>query len=1169
MEEDSDLEHVTGSPTAGESGFVHVESINSASMDGSAIIQDDGVVVTRVDAVQDESSDLRMTDDGGNEEFVDCPDDLLSYDGRTDFDESQEAEEVVSEDHQHSLFDSEHQILPHHYQEERQQLMTELTNLRHKLKILIKKHPLIDGKDGALFTYELAAAAAVGDDKSLWPLHEMIFDCSRFIELALGEQSQTEHTVRELYATIDTKDKEINDLNVKIFEYSSVETTTDRILSSLAHALGVEESVHTSVSDKMLHLEKSISLLIGNQNHFLSEIEMLNQCLTELKRKELELTHKSSHIEDEYRKLMEHFERGREAIKMLNSEIGRLKGEVEVEKTRYSNTREKLNLAVTKGKSLVQQRDSLKQAVVEKTSELEKCLLELQEKSSALEAAELRKNEMLQFETLANSLKDQSFKLQDEINTMKEAESVKIDRLTVSLLIEALEKKYLEDEFADMTHKFEDFVKKEKMDGLELDKCSSKIAEVSEELCVLKDTNGCLKIDLQRSEDKVGLLKEKLSMAVKKGKGLVQEREIMKKQIAEKNAHIEALNLELKNQEDQISKLSSDVERIIKLESDLLHSKEERDQIEQFLVESNTILQQVIDATNAIVLPNDINDPVEKVKLCAAYLNECQVSKAQVEQELRDVKNEALKTTKSLEDALSISEKNMSQLNEEKIKLENLKTRIEEELHNAKEESCRTIKSLEDTVSQLQTHMSQFSHANETTQNNINLLESEIKKLKDEAAYHEHKFMDASETIKTLEDTLLKANNSVSNLLEEKKNAEQEISNLREELTCKTDDWPSELSSFLENLQMLLKDETLLILFKQSNEKKFETFIKMDHYLKDMKGYLDSEELQDYPDIEERFQLSTLFNNVLNTETTNSNEADAANIKSYAGKTLEKLNLRNQILTDEFIRFSTFIDELTTSLLTKLEAINNIMPITLEHTKTLQKNVDDLQIDKQVQEEKMLLISTEIKELQSELEKTRSIYDKVKEENDMLQHRVSKMETELEASQTMRGEMGIKLQDFQAKEDEWNRREAELSKQLTEFAKDHEAENKKGPTEASPLAPQSEISEVEDPVSIGKRSMSLVRSSRRGSNDHLALNIDQESDNLIDKQETVQDKGHIFKSLHTSGLVPTQGKMKMVADRLDGMWVSGGGALMSRPRARLGLIAYWVVLHLWLVTTLL
>ena len=43
-----------------------------------------------------------------------------------------------------------------------------------------------------------------------------------------------------------------------------------------------------------------------------------------------------------------------------------------------------------------------------------------------------------------------------------------------------------------------------------------------------------------------------------------------------------------------------------------------------------------------------------------------------------------------------------------------------------------------------------------------------MKKLKDEAAHHENKFMDASETITTLEDSLLNANNTVSNLLEDK-----------------------------------------------------------------------------------------------------------------------------------------------------------------------------------------------------------------------------------------------------------------------------------------------------------------------------------------------------------------------------------------------------------------
>ena len=61
--------------------------------------------------------------------------------------------------------------------------------------------------------------------------------------------------------------------------------------------------------------------------------------------------------------------------------------------------------------------------------------------------------------------------------------------------------------------------------------------------------------------------------------------------------------------------------------------------------------------------------------------------------------------------------------------------------------------------------------------------------------------------------------------------------------------------------------------------------------------------------LQENFQLSTLlpadFENVLNTEI---DALDAKDIVSYAGKTLEKLTLRNQILTDEFGRLSTFTD---------------------------------------------------------------------------------------------------------------------------------------------------------------------------------------------------------------------------------------------------------------------
>ncbi|GKA02459.1 hypothetical protein Tco_0675124 [Tanacetum coccineum] len=66
--------------------------------------------------------------------------------------------------------------------------------------------------------------------------------------------------------------------------------------------------------------------------------------------------------------------------------------------------------------------------------------------------------------------------------------------------------------------------------------------------------------------------------------------------------------------------------------------------------------------------------------------------------------NEAHKTTKSLEDALSVSEQHVSQLNEEKRDFKIIKTKTEEELQKAKEEvstnainlseAYKTIKSL-------------------------------------------------------------------------------------------------------------------------------------------------------------------------------------------------------------------------------------------------------------------------------------------------------------------------------------------------------------------------------------------------------------------------------------------------------------------------------------------
>ncbi|GKC94270.1 hypothetical protein Tco_1159712 [Tanacetum coccineum] len=83
-------------------------------------------------------------------------------------------------------------------------------------------------------------------------------------------------------------------------------------------------------------------------------------------------------------------------------------------------------------------------------------------------------------------------------------------------------------------------------------------------------------------------------------------------------------------------------------------------------------------------------------------------------------------------------------------------------------------------------------------------------------------------------------------------------------------------------------------------------------------------------------------------------------------------------------------------------------------------------------------MSTRIEELQGELEKRRSMYDKVKEENDAFQRRVIELENELEASGNTCNEMSSKLEDYQAKEDTWNesKRQVVCSESLYDQIKD-------------------------------------------------------------------------------------------------------------------------------------
>ncbi|GFP96073.1 hypothetical protein PHJA_001751400 [Phtheirospermum japonicum] len=780
-----------------------------------------------------------------------------------------------------------------------------------------------------------------------------------------------------------------------------------------------EELLDGSLEEKISNVEKSVTFLVEKYNHFISESDQLKGCLNEvgmdlntidengafitardkileLRRNEENLYQSLSNSEDENRNLVEQLEKQRSAAENVNAEIGRLSAEVEHEKNRYANTKEKLSMAVTKGKALVQQRDSLKQMLAEKTSELEKCSVELQEKSIALEAAEkvkelvveslaekdaiLKKceeilsesvatNELqptvitdklrwladenkslkaisLQYHKLTDALmsfdfpetvasseldvrvrwlvnsfymsKEEAMKFQSEIDKSKEAaygeighlttslsaeiqeksylqaeledlrkkyeaHESEIDRLRTSLLAESQEKSNLQLELENLRHKYEGVVQKEFLVSLEKDKivnslmkasglanggheevhpehsdlttiidnCLSKIeentcrvespqvdaeivesfksllyirdqemslykliveedildrAQVSrlsdeletktQELNALKDESAVMQKGRGQLEDRCAVLKEKLSMAVKKGKGLVQERENLKSSLDEKNTEIDRLKSELQESisrysecQNQITKLSLDVERISLLEMDLFAAKERIDQLEQFLAESNSMLQRVMESIEGIATPTDLSfeEPVEKVKWIAQYLSEIESLKMEMEQELREVKDKASSlasqlsevqtSMQTMEEAMSVAETSRSQLLDEKKELEVSKTLLEEQLQKEKEKASSqssefdelyaSKRALEDALSLAKDNISRLVDERDIAIESRDLSEEQLRRLKDEFSNQITKLADADKTIQSLEDALSQAQKNITLLAEE------------------------------------------------------------------------------------------------------------------------------------------------------------------------------------------------------------------------------------------------------------------------------------------------------------------------------------------------------------------------------------------------------------------
>lgn len=1196
-----------------------------------------------VDAPDELSSyDGRKTDNREEMEVT-----SKAYEGSDEMHNIQETHFQISDNNEHQIHQlkgelsnlramlektaAEKETMAQGYKSEREAFVKELAELHNQLKDLSNQQLMLDENDHQVELIDREDEIHMSNIT----LQMMMNKCSDLLRKTLDERNQTEGTIRELHATLYMKDQEIQDLNAKLTEISSacdgfleknehIEVVMNRILASLATVVNQEELLDNSIAGKISHAEKSASMLVGYYNWVLAEIDQLRKCLMEtspdvgpqldlgtffttarnelieLKRKEIHFMERMSHMEDENRRLVEYVERKKEMLEMANAEVEKFKLELEHEKTKYANTKEKLSMAVTKGKALVQQRDSLKQSLADKTTELEKRLIELQENSKALEAAEVAKEELVKSESLAASLtevlsqkendsakleellsqtslpesiqssdmvenfrwivdemnslkgislefsrlkdemslidlpeaasslelqskltwlgesycnsKDKINKLQDEMAVITEAAQNEIDRLSTWLLMESQEKEFLQLELEALKLNYDEVVRNEhraslendqiismlfETSGIKMDKqeteqrsldvvsiveecigkikeqctssfefrllmnesfervkgllyvknqeltlyenvlteeifersevnmLSNKLREASEEILALKEERISLQKDLARSEEKSALIREKLSMAVKKGKGLVQDRENIKLQLEVKNSEIEKLKLELHQQvsktedfkeqinrlsshleriplleaelaasedkrnqleqllavqnneieklkveshhqestigdlkdqinklitdlesipkleanliavedqrdqleqlmsetnsdleklkvesqhqdstiealKDQISRLSTDLERIPKLEADLVAVKQQREQLEQFLDDNGnkikklkfefekqeSTLGEYRDEINRLL--NDLQpkleaelvtlkDQKDQLELFSAASNNVlqratqstdgivlPISPAEKVKRFTERFHEFFKKSKTLEQALLAAENNIAQLTEEKRELEIMKSSTEQELHEARKEASSlagkfheavtTRKLLEDALLVAENNISVLVGAKDDSQVIIEKMKEEVvdRSSKLEEAYRtirslEEEKNNAQVSIKSLEDAMLKAENNISVLVGEKNMAEEEIMTLNSKLSACMEELTGAHGSFesrsgetlacIESLQVIVKDESLLALLWTSFEKTFERLKDVDSLLKNIKEH--------------------------------------------------------------------------------------------------------------------------------------------------------------------------------------------------------------------------------------------------------------------------------------------------------------------------------------------
>ncbi|KAK5830302.1 hypothetical protein PVK06_014096 [Gossypium arboreum] len=213
------------------------------------------------------------------------------------------------------------------------------------------------------------------------------------LENVLGERLHLQSVNDQLNSELVNRTRDFEEMSRECLNSNAIR----KLIEHVENVVELEDYETDSDKTPGSRLELLVYLLVKKYKEI---VELASDCRKEFGSKVIELTELEEKMhqldalrlqqELEIHTLKESLRQEEEALVTAHSELQEKKGELELSEQRVSSVREKLSIAVAKGKGLVVQRDGLKQSLAETSAELERCSQELQAKDARLQELEIK-----------------------------------------------------------------------------------------------------------------------------------------------------------------------------------------------------------------------------------------------------------------------------------------------------------------------------------------------------------------------------------------------------------------------------------------------------------------------------------------------------------------------------------------------------------------------------------------------------------------------------------------------------------------------------------------------------------------------------------------------------------------------------------------------------------